>query len=109
MSEASARKAVYRRSRGVCERCGNRPATEWHHRRNRSQLGRWAAGNGLHLCSPCHRWVTEHPAESYVGGWLVRGTDDPENDDPAMTPVLYRGRLVLLDDNGGVSEVEANE
>lgn len=43
--------------------CG-RPATDVHHRKGRLgprllQVEHWTA-----LCRPCHRWVTEHPAEA---------------------------------------------
>jgi len=108
VSEAHARLAVYRRSRAVCEVCGNRPGQSWHHRKNRSQGGRWTPANGLHVCGDgttgCHGWIGANPAESYKNGWLVRSTFDP-----AAIPVRYRGRLVLLDDDGGVTDVEGPE
>lgn len=108
MSEAHARSAVYRRSKGVCEACGNWPSNSWHHRKNRSQGGAWTAVNGLHVCgdgmSGCHGWIGAHPTESYARGWLVRGSFDP-----AAIPVRYRGRLVLLDDDGDVTDVEGPE
>lgn len=101
MSEAEARSAIHRRSQGVCERCGNAPAVDWHHRKNRSQGGLWSAANGLHLCRPCHRYVTEHPAASYSAGWLVPGAYKPRT-----IPTNYRGRWVFLDEDGGVTYMD---
>lgn len=101
MREAEARSAVYRRSQGMCERCGNAPAADWHHRKNRSQGGDWSPANGLHLCRPCHGYVTEHPAASYSAGWLVRGAYEPRT-----VPATYRGRPAFLDDDGGVTYMD---
>lgn len=93
----SARRLVQARSGGVCEQCGSLRADEWHHRKNRSQGGKWHPTNGLHLCSPCHRHVTEHPAVAYAHGWSVRSTVDP-----AKVPVRIRGQFVWLLENGGL-------
>lgn len=95
-SQRTGRDKVEDRAAGVCELCGRRVAAEWHHRKNRSQGGQWAASNGLHLDSACHRWVTEHPKEARAGGWSVRSRQDPRK-----VPVLRRGQWVLLDDDGG--------
>lgn len=96
MNEKTARRIVYERSGGRCERCGMARAAEWHHRRNRSQGGQWTPSNGLHLCTPCHHWVTVHPAESYDEGWMLRAGSPPES-----TPVkTWRGYLAP-DDEGG--------
>lgn len=107
MQENSARLAVRQRSGGICEKCGAAQAREWHHRQNRSQGGLWTAANGMDLCTSCHRYVTEHPEESYRNGWSVRSTADP-----AEVPVLvttHPGGAYglpeiewrLLDDKGG--------
>ena len=98
MSEQRARRLVSGRSGGVCEVCAGARATEWHHRCNRSQGGRWTAANGLHLCSECHRWITEHPdAAAEAGrGWVVRSWQDPLTV-PARIGLFG---LVLLDDCG---------
>lgn len=111
-AEMAARRLVTERSRGVCEICQVRPATDWHHRKNRSQGGEWAASNGLHLCSSDHRWVTEHPAAAVAHGWSVRSWMDP-----AEVPVTVTLRpetpfspavtaQFLLDDEGGHTEYE---
>lgn len=86
MSENSGRLKVRARSRGICERCAKRRACEWHHRRNRSQGGDWSPANGVDLCTPCHAWITEHPAACYVIGWLV-----PNGASPEQWPVLRMG------------------
>ena len=101
MSEHRARQLVYARSAGVCERCGQSRATEWHHRRNRSQGGRWTAANGLHLCGGCHRWITEHPDEAAEAGrgWVVWAWQNP-----VEVPVRHAVYgLVVLDDCGGMT------
>lgn len=103
MTEASARRAVYTRSGGVCEACLSRRATEWHHRKNRSQGGPWSPENGLHLCSACHAWITAHPEAAVAVGWAVRG-----HADPAQVPVYLGGRRqVLLTVEGTYAEIAA--
>lgn len=108
MSERDARRIVYGRSSGCCEVCGNHPGQSWHHRQNRSQGGRWTPANGLHVCGDgttgCHGWIGANPAESYEYGWLVRGHADPLSES-----VLYRGRRVLLTDDGSVLYVEGHD
>jgi len=100
-SQQSARALVAARSGGLCEVCSIAAAREWHHRKNRSQGGRWSAANGLYVCTPDHAWITEHPEQARRNGWAVPGSADP-----AEVPVLRRGLLVMLDDEGGVSAVE---
>ena len=96
MNEKKARVIVRERSGGLCEidQCG--PATDWHHRKNRSQGGRWTPANGLHLAAPCHRRVTEHPLEACGNGWSVLSWQDP-----ATVPVrLWHGTYYLTDTGG---------
>lgn len=102
-SQHRARALVAARSNGLCEICALSVAREWHHRKNRSQGGTWAASNGMHLCAADHAWITEHPAEAARTGWTVRSRQDP-----AEVPVLRRGKWVLLDDEGGVTAVEGS-
>ena len=108
MSEWEARRLVEERAQGWCEVrlpevCQGR-ATNWHHRQNRSQGGRWLASNGIALCGSgttgCHGWITEHPSAARENGWAVGASDLP-----ALVPVLlhtqcYRRAVVLLDDEG---------
>lgn len=106
-SQAEGRRLVYGRSSGECEAgvpdvCAG-IAREWHHRLNRSQGGRWDASNGLHLCRPCHAYVTDKARnEAKEKGWAVAPGVTP----PADVPVLRRGVWVLLDDAGAVTPLE---
>lgn len=104
--EANARAAVSARSNGMCEAqilgvCLGR-ATEWHHRQARSQSGRWVASNGLHLCSRCHRAVTDTNGrrdEFMRNGWIVESWQDP-----LQVPVrLAAHGWSTLDDVGGLT------
>lgn len=70
---AIAREAVLKRCRNLCERCGEQPATEVHHRQRRSQGGSNELSNLTGLCSADHRWVHENPALAFETGWLVHG------------------------------------
>lgn len=100
MSEQRARTLVYTRSRQVCECCGFAWGTEWHHRKNRSQGGRWTTSNGLHLCSACHQWITTNPKQAAdEGGWVVWSWQDPLTV-PVKVPIWG---WVLLDDCGGMT------
>lgn len=97
------------RSGGMCEidNCG--PIFEWHHRGPRALGGTSApwvnrAANGLGLASRCHRRVESNRAKAYENGWLVRRNGSQT---AAEVPVLYRGRWVLLTDDGGVNPIGA--
>lgn len=97
--ERRARAAVKARSLGVCEMDGRTPATDMHHRQNRSQGGVWSPENLLHLCSSHHQHVTVNPALACGRGWSVRSTQDP-----AGAPVWLAGRgWSYLDAAGGVT------
>ncbi len=104
--EQQARRLVSERSGGVCEGCGQARATDWHHRLARSQGGKWAAENGLHLCRQCHRDVTspDGTRREYARhtGMLVLSHEDPWNV-PVTTPrlvALYGGPVHLGADGG---------
>lgn len=104
--ESRARKLVYARSLGMCEirldGC-TQLASDWHHRQNRSQLGKWTASNGLHLCRNCHAKVTDTKGNRRFyeqRGWIVRSGLDP-----ATVPVvLWPCGLVYLQDDGSIVE-----
>lgn len=72
----------------------------YHHRINRSQGGVYTPSSALWLCGSgttgCHGWITDNPEVAVEKGWSVKSTGDP-----LETPVLYRGKWVLLDDAGG--------
>lgn len=72
---------VMRRSRGMCELCGVKQATNLHHRKPRSQGGEHTVENLVALCgmgntSGCHGLAHTH-TDRYVKGWLVKRGDDP--------------------------------
>lgn len=83
---------------GVCMSYG----TNAHHRKNASQGGTDDLSNLLLCCGSgttgCHGWITEHPGEAKRNGWSVWRSDDP-----AVTPVRYRGAWARLDNEGHVN------
>ena len=95
------RDELHRRSNGMCELCSLAKATNWHHRKNRSQGGQHVLSNALHLCGSgttgCHGMVTESPARAYDRGWSVRSRFDTQG-----VPVVYQGDWRILTDDGGV-------
>lgn len=100
--EREARELLRARSAGTCELCGREPATDAHHRVNRSQGGRWEITNLLHLCRREHQHVTVNPAVAYERGWSVRSTNDP-----AAVPVFLAGHgWSLLRPDGSVAPFE---
>lgn len=104
--EREARAVVAARSGGTCEVCRRAPATNWHHRRNRSQQGAWCASNGLHVCGSgttgCHGHISLNPAVAYERGWSVRSTADP-----SRMPVWLANRgWCLLTADGGIAPIE---
>lgn len=91
---------VMERSGGACEAmifpaCTGQPV-HWHHRKMRSQGGGHEIQNGLAICDICHRHIHNNPAESYRLGFLVKSMKDP-----GEVTVARRGRIVLLDSEGG--------
>jgi hypothetical protein len=103
--EQIARRLVRERSGGMCEVCGVRPATNFQHRKNRSQGGQWSAANGLDVCGSgttgCHGFIHANPAKSYAAGWSVKGAFDESS-----MPVRTNRGLVLLDAEGGYEAVQ---
>ena len=80
VSEYTARQLTYQRAGGRCELCGA-PATDYSHRKARSQQGAWSPSNALHLCHQCHAYCHAHPEEAREQGWFV-----PSHTDPATVP-----------------------
>ena len=111
MNEGLARRIVYARSGGLCEPripaagCAGRGA-QWHHRQRRSQGGRWTPANGLHICLPCHDYVTDtdgHYDECVDAGWVVQQHAEPAAV-PALIHTITLGHgLILLDDEGMIA------
>lgn len=90
--ERAARKAVRARSGGTCEVCGRAPATNYQHRKNKSQMGGWCPSNGLDVCgmgnaTGCHGAIHQNPRVAYERGWSVRSAHDP-----SRSPVWLAGR-----------------
>lgn len=89
------------RSGHRCERCGHvlgEPQYIERHHRLRRRDGGDRLSNLLILHRRCHTYITEHPAESKVNGWIV-----PTGQDPSEVPVILPGltgtaRWLLRDD-----------
>lgn len=99
---AKNRRIVEERCGGLCEGCGEKPATELHHRKYRSRSGGNEVENLIALCgfgnnqaAGCHG--TAHSGEGGELGWSVHSWRDP-----ATTPVLYRGVMSWLTSDGRV-------
>jgi hypothetical protein len=91
---------VEKRSGGVCEACGVRPAREKHHRQFRSRLGHDVPSNLLDLCgwgnhTGCHG--VAHSKAGHELGLSVHSWDEPTE------VAVQHARLgrVFLDDAGG--------
>lgn len=110
------RTAIAGRSGGWCEPalvdvCTGR-ATEFQHRVAQGTGGVHGAAlrrsdrlsNGLHCCRACHCWIHANPEASQreFVGWSVR-----RGSDPALVPVLYRGEVMYLADDGSIHSHEA--
>lgn len=98
-AETRARLLVGIRSSGICEGCARAPATDWAHRKARSQGGKWCPSNGQHLCRSCHRFAHENPVKARSLGWSIR-----RGHTPAHVPALLAGRgWVYLGADGAVT------
>ena len=111
------RDALKERANNCCEACGRHGANNAHHRRNQSQGGQDVLSNLMLLCGSgttgCHGKVTRSPKWAEERGYTIQGTQlDPRN----VAVVLYAEcpnpevrvpTSVLLDDQGGWTEVES--
>lgn len=97
MNEAKCRAIVKERSGDICEICSRR-AQQMHHRRNRSQSGKWTPANILHICVEDHVWIGANVAAAVRNGWSIQGTQE----EPWQVSVMYRGCRVNLYDDGSV-------
>ena len=66
---------------------------------------RFALSRLVWLCRDDHLWVESHRLLAYGLGLLVRHGVRPCSE----VPVFHHGRWVLLDDSGGVVQVEAEQ
>lgn len=108
VGEKKAKDLAKQRSGGDCEVvilgvCVYR-GYDFHHRLFRSQGGKWEIVNGLYVCRPCHRALTNTAGrrdEYEAKGWIV-----PSHADPAATEVLMwhnqRQDWFLLLEDGSV-------
>lgn len=104
------------RSGGICELDGCGRAVWFHHRRPRGCGGtslEWVnrAANCLHVSDACHQLVEgrTHGSSrkwSLALGWLISQNSDVI---AADIKVFYRGRWVLLADDGSVSPAPIEE
>ena len=90
---AANRQKVEDRSGGICEACGEKPATEIHHRRYKSRGGGHEVSNLLHVCgwgnhTGCHGEA--HGPGGEGPGWSVESGYRP----PSDYPVKRRGQWV---------------
>lgn len=101
-----ARQVIYERDGYRCVVCGEQ-GQEVHHRRNRGMggatrdLAAHAYSRLVLLCRVCHKRVGDEPEWARrVGLWVPHGVADL-----ATVPLLYRGVWVLLDDEGGITQL----
>ena len=88
--------AVRERSGGVCERCGNAPATQCHHL-TYERIGRELLTDLQDICRPCHEYESAvsafDPLQPYVGNVRSANTETLK---ALMEPILQisspRGR-----------------
>jgi len=103
---AKTRLTIIARSRGRCERCGQRGyGMQIHHRQPRGMGGGStqevrSAANGLYVHPSCHRWIESHRSYSLERGWLV-----PKATDPSEYEVRIWSGWVLLSANGDVTQI----
>lgn len=99
------------RSDGLCERCG-RHGTTVHHRKNRSQGGRWTPANCVALCGDgtrgCHGWVTEHPEKAHEQGWTVWSFEDEYNEGVELWQAGGQSVLLNIDGSWELEDLEAS-
>jgi hypothetical protein len=97
------RRLAARRSGGVCEIDGERPADHLHHRKLRRH-GDHRISNALHICAWHHDVIHARAgggtiARSYELGWLV-----PAHLDPAEVPAVLHDEPQLLTLDGDYRE-----
>lgn len=100
---------VFRRSGGMCEICGISEGQQVHHRKPRRMGGTRdlainEPSNLLHLCALDHALVESRRERAIEEGHVV-----PSYGDPLSIPVLYRGTMRLLDDEGAWTACQVNQ
>lgn len=118
-AERLARAIVGGRDEQMCVRCrrGSNLGTNFDHRKNRSQGGKWAASNGQLLCGSgttgCHGWKTQNPQTAMQDGYTCPSWAEP-TEWPARRwlPTPYgtqRLTWVLYDDRGNYTPITTDE
>jgi 5-methylcytosine-specific restriction endonuclease McrA len=74
---AQARVRGGNRCEGRCTKSCTVRIQTFHHRLRRTQGGKGTLENCLALCRACHDHIHAHPSESFIRGWLIRGTGLP--------------------------------
>ena len=97
--EIECRKIVSARSKGTCEICGIRTATDMAHRVAASQSGKWVPSNILHACRFCHSYNHDNPQNSFDHGWHLRMETDSLKA-PVLLAVNGVKSWFLLDNKG---------
>jgi 5-methylcytosine-specific restriction protein A len=117
----SVKDTVKQRSAGLCEiqmpTVCMRVASEIHHRCGRGMGGTKRPDINqpfalLHLCRGCHHAVTDtagNRAEYEDAGWIVPRGAEEIMIERLKEKVLYRGRWVLLTNDGGIVPIEKGE
>lgn len=102
------RAIVLERACGLCEVCGERAASNVHHRRARGMGGTRKAIHspawllavcGLGNVTGCHGRIESNRTEALEAGWLLGPRDEPSR------PVRLHMGTVVLDDAGGYTLV----
>ena len=98
---------VIERDMGTCVAKASKGCTreqqQIHHRRARgmgstSRPESNLAANLISLCASCHAWIESHRQAAMLNGWIIG-----QYKTPAERPMIWHGKVVLLDDQGGVS------
>lgn len=102
---ATAREAVFARSRLRCEVCGGR-ASDYSHRRTRAVRGehQHCPCNALAACRTCHRRMHDGPEAARFRGWHVSSAEAEPGSVPVYLP--FRQGWFLLGCDGSMSRTE---
>jgi hypothetical protein len=75
-----------------------------HHRKNRSQLGKWHPANIIHVCVECHQWIGDNRLDAKSLGLALLPYEDP-----AEVPIRTGKVPFLLNDEGDYVPCNSNE
>lgn len=98
---------TYKRTNGVCEKCG-RPAKSAHHIFSRRYVAtRWTPENLINLCYPCHiLWF--HSRVEEARDWLIKKMGEKKYNSLKIRALSRAGKpdykMILLDLNKQFSE-----